>query len=185
MLKKLLLFAGMLMPFICAAQVDTSKIPIPMKNGIVYYEKSYELNASLPKQVHFKNAVNWFKTSFSDIGGDIRITDEKSGEISGRGVLKIKVNPNGNYYWLRFDVDIALGDSTYTFKAYHVYEKPIEKGISNEFSKIEYRWWDYRQGHPWSPEDITLFKGLDSKMDTLMISLQHKLSLNYDTLQHK
>ena len=175
MLKKLLLFAGVLMPFICVAQTDTSKIPIPMKNGIVYYEKSYGLNASLKKEEQFNNALNWFKTSFSNMGGSIKTASPQSAEIAGTGVFKVKVNQNGNYYWLRFDVDISLSDSTYTFKAYHVYEKPIEKGISNEFSKIEYRWWDYRQGHPWSPEDIVLFKGLDSKMNVLMASLDKQI----------
>lgn len=175
MLKKLLLFSVILAPLMCAAQSDTSKIPIPMKGNVIYYEQTAAVNTTLSKQVLFKNAVSWFKESFSNIGGNLKTADETSGEIDGTGVFKVKTSQTGNYYWLRFDVDISLGDSTCTFKAFHVYEKPVEKGISNEFSKIEYRWWDFRQGHPWSPEDVVLFRGLDSKMNGLIASLQKKV----------
>ncbi|MET2957039.1 hypothetical protein ABXV17_26765, partial [Vibrio harveyi] len=58
-------------------------------------------------------------------------------------------------------------DSGYLLTMNHYYERPAEKGISNEFSKVEYRWWDYRNGHPWSPADGRIFAGLDSATASL------------------
>ena len=66
-----------------------------------------------------------------------------------------------------------MTDTGYTYRAYNYYEKPIEKGITNEYSKIEYRWWDYRQGHPWSVEDKRLFTGLNNNSLTLLASLKN------------
>ena len=175
MLKKLLILSLVLAPFIGAAQTDTPQIPIPMKKGLIDYEQTISLNTSLPRQAQYKNMISWFNDTFSNTGGNIITADEKSGEINGTGNFKVRTSQTGNYYWLRFAVTIKLNDSVYTFKATNVYEKPVEKGISNEFSKIEYRWWDFRQGHPWSVEDTVLFRRMDSTMNSLMIALQNKI----------
>ncbi len=146
-----------------------------MKKNLIWYESSYGLNTGLQKQDGFKNAVNWFKDTFGNTGGNLITADATTGEITGTGNFKVRTSQTGNYYWLRFQVHISLSDTGYTFRAYNVYEKPVEKGISNEFSKLEYRWWDFRQGHPWSGEDSVLFRRMDSTMNLLMITLQNKI----------
>ena len=92
--------------------------------------------------------------------------------INGTGIFKVTTSTHGNYYWLKLKVSVVPGDDILTLRVYNVYEKPVGKGITNEFSKIEYRWWDYRQGKPWSSEDKILFKGLDSAITSLSASLQ-------------
>lgn len=77
---------------------------------------------------------------------------------------------------MRFVINIKVYNDGYTFTANSFYEKPIESGISNEYSKIEYRWWDYRQGKPWSAEDETLFKGIASDETALMASLENQMN---------
>ncbi len=49
-------------------------------------------------------------------------------------------------------------------------------GVTNDYSKIEYRWRDFRKGKPWNPEDEALFKGLDQQTLLLMTSLEKNIS---------
>jgi len=167
MLKKIFLLLFILPSFTGFAQ---SNIPIPMKNGIIFYEKSY--NSNLSKQELYSNAEKWLKNYFPEEKKIIKTP----GEIAGTGIFKIVTSQSGNYYWLRFNISIAVNDNGYTLKAFNVYEKPIESGISNEYSKLEYRWWDFRQGKPWSAEDEPLFKGLDLDMTSMMTSFEKNTS---------
>lgn len=157
------------------AQNNTG-IPIPMKNGIVFYEKEYTLNPTDSKDKLYQKASEWFKKNFAGVENEIRINDKKSGKFIGTGAFKVIVNDNGNYYWLKLVIDISVRDGGYVFQAYDYYEKPIEKGITNDYSKIEYRWWDFRQGKPWSSEDQKLFVGLDEHTLSLMASLEKDMT---------
>ncbi|MHB8209377.1 DUF4468 domain-containing protein [Mucilaginibacter sp.] len=164
--------------FICTLAIgQVSKIDIPMKKGKVFYEKSYELNPALQQDVLFKRALKWFKQDFPNTK-KIKLSAYKTtGEITGTGIFKIITADNGNYYFMRFGIVIRVHNGGYTFTATSFYEKPIESGISNEYSKIEYRWWDYRQGKPWSVEDTTLFKGIALNETALMASLEDQMKM--------
>jgi hypothetical protein len=150
-------------------------IDIPMKNGKVYYEKNYKLNSNLMQEELFNRALKWFKQDLPNTEKIKTSVDKKTGEITGSGIFKIVTSSTGNYYLMRFVMNIKVYNGGYTFTANNFYEKPIERGISNEYSKIEYRWWDYRQGKPWSAEDITLFKGIVSDETALMASLENQM----------
>jgi type 1 glutamine amidotransferase len=76
-----------------------------------------------------------------------------------------------HYFWLKFAWSIKTTGDRYTLIIKNYYEKPNLTGISNDYSKIEYRWWDFRHAHPWSDEDRRLFEGLDSSTLTLMDQL--------------
>jgi len=158
------------LPSIVFAQADTTKIDIPMKKGKVNYENISKNIAG--KAELFKRARHWFSTVFPDQSEGKAVIDEQAGIINGIGLFKVITSDSGNYYWLKFNVAIAITDTGYTYRAYNYYEKPIENGITNEYSKIEYRWWDYRQGHPWSAEDKRLFAGLNNNSRTLLASLK-------------
>lgn len=168
---KLLFALLMLVPVVNYAQTDAAKIDIPMKKGKINYEKAYIANKGLNKTELYNRAAKWFQKVFPDQQGK-STTNKESGEINGTGKFKVITSASGNYYWLRFNVDIVVSDTGYTFSTYNYYEKPIEPGITNDYSKIEYRWWDYRQGHPWSVEDEKLFTGLNSSTLTLMGSFK-------------
>jgi hypothetical protein len=172
MLKKLFFISFTLLPFISIAQIDNPQISFPMKNGIIYFEKNYNLNGGLQKGELYERALKWLKNTFPISGKSIKVSDKKNGEILGSGIFKIITSGSGNYYWVRFMVNIAVSNGNYSLKVYNFYEKPIESGISNEYSKLEYRWWDFKQGKPWSTEDQMLFKGLDADINTMMTSLE-------------
>ncbi len=172
MLKKLLLIFFTLGSFACCAQNNTSLIPIPMKNGIICYEKTYTLQEGSNKEELFNNALKWLKKSFPESTAEPETSDQKAGKIDGTGIYKIITSNSGNYYWIKFSLAIAVSDSSYSLKAYNFYEKPVESGISNEYSKIEYRWWDYRQGKPWSAEDQKLFTGLHTDLTGMIASFE-------------
>lgn len=141
-----------------------------MKNGKVNYES---ISKNIAGKVElFKRASTWFTTVFPDQSESKTVIDQQAGTINGFGLFKVVTSDSGNYYWLKFNVTIAVSDTGYTYRAYNYYEKPIEKGITNEYSKIGYRWWDYRQGHPWSVEDKRLFTGLNNNSRTLLASFK-------------
>jgi hypothetical protein len=152
-----------------------SDIDIPMKNGKVYYEKTYHLNSNLKQEELFNRTLKWFKQDFQNTEKIKASANKKTGVIAGSGIFKIVTSSTGNYYLMRFVMNIKVDNGGYTFTANNFYEKPIESGISNEYSKIEYRWWDYRQGKPWSAEDETLFKGIASDETALMASLENQM----------
>lgn len=160
----------------CIAQSDTQPVMMQMRNGKIYFDNTYALDAGLKKEELFNRAANWIKGAFQDPERGTINTDEKKGEIAGTGVFKIVTNASGHYYWLKFAVYVIVRNATYEIKAYDFYEKPIEPGISNEYSKIEYRWWDYRQGKPWGPEDKPLFEAMSKDVNEMLSSLQVAMS---------
>ncbi len=165
-----------LLPCLCIAQSDTQTVVMQMQNGKIYFDNAYSLNASLKKDELFNRAANWFKGAFQYPDKSIDVTDSKKGEVAGTGVFKITTSESGHYYWLKFAVNIVVHNATYELKLHDFYEKPIEPGISNEYSKIEYRWWDYRQGKPWSQEDKPLFEGMSKDLNEIEASLQATMS---------
>ncbi|MDB4900925.1 MAG: hypothetical protein JWQ63_206 [Mucilaginibacter sp.] len=168
-------FSILLILFSLKGFTQKSDIDIPMKNGKVYYEKSYELNSNFNQDELFNRALKWFKQDFQNTEKIKTSANKKTGEITGSCIFKIVTSSTGNYYLMRFVMNIKVYNGGYTFTANGFYEKPIESGISNEYSKIEYRWWDYRQGKPWSVEDVTLFKGIASDETALMASLENQM----------
>ena len=172
MLKKLIFASLLLLPFISMAQNNAAPVMMQMRNGKIYFDNAYALNVSLKKEELFNRALNWFKGYFPYPDKSISIADDKKGEIDGTGIFKIMISNAGHYYWIRFALNITVHDATYEVKVFDIYEKPVESGVSNEYSKIEYRWWDFRQGKPWSVEDQILFNGLDKDIDDMLASLK-------------
>ncbi|AYL95691.1 hypothetical protein [Mucilaginibacter celer] len=173
MIRKLLIVSLLLKPFISIAQGNnTSPILLQMRNGKVYFDNVYALNPTFKKADLYNKAQNWFK------GEEKAITtaNEKKGEIIGTYTTRVNIGTTGNYYFVRVVVDVIVYDATYEVKVYDVYEKPIEKGISNEYSKIEYRWWDFRRGHPWSGDDEPLFRGISAAVGSVMDSLGNEMN---------
>lgn len=173
-IRPLLFVLCMLMPLVNYAQQDTSKILIPMQKGKINYEQTFASSKS--KAELFERATKWFAATFPDEPSPLYKANKTTGEITGIGMFKVITSNTGNYYWLKFDVTIAVTDAGCAITINNYYEKPIEKGISNEYSKISYRWWDYRQGHPWSAEDKTLFTGLNQNTLQLIASLKQSIA---------
>lgn len=155
---------------------NNTGIPIPMKNGIIFYEQVYPVTGAINKEELYKRAARWFTQSFPDSKETIK-EDKANWKISGKGIFRIITKESeGHYYWLKPDITISVTDSGYSFQSYNYYEKPIMPGVTNDYSKIEYRWWDFRKGKPWNPEDEALFKGLDQHSLLLMASLETEMT---------
>ncbi len=172
MIKKLLFLCILLMPLMAIAQGNTSPILLQMRSGKVYFDNVYALNPTFKKADLYTKALNWFK-------GDektMTVANEKKGEVVGTYTTRVNIGNTGNYYFVRFVVDVIVYDATYEVKVFDIYEKPIEKGISNEYSKIEYRWWDFRRGKPWSADDEPLFRGISASVNNVMDSLGNEMN---------
>jgi type 1 glutamine amidotransferase len=162
--------------------VPASRMPIPMKNGVIHYEKDYGPAGHLDREERFNRAMEWFTGSVPGFSKKIRYADKEEGKIAGSGMFKVVTGNAGNYYELAFDLSITVTDTSCSFSTGNYYEKPYEKGISNEYSKIGYRWWDFRQGKPWSREDSILFAGLDSNSLALRRSFEQTMSPRFRVL---
>ena len=173
-MKKNTLFLALLISLMETAQQDS--IPIPMKNGIVFYEKADTINFKGKKEQAAVRALQWFGKSFGSVQDGLKVADVKKGDIEGTGIFKVPVSESGNYFWVQMQVKITVQENGYLFQAFDYYEKPIEKGVSNEYSKIEYRWRDFRKGKPWSSEDQKLFEGIHSNTLAIMNSLKKEMN---------
>ena len=166
-------YATLLRDAICWAGSDPLP-PIPMENGLITYSSASPGGSAatlsppvaLSKEERCRRALKWAGRHFP--GSDLRI-DKNKDSITGKGWLKIVTGRNGEW-GITFDYVITLTEDGAVLRATHFYEKPFEKGITNDYSKIEYRWWDFRQGKPWSSEDRRLFTGLHAAMSSFIDS---------------
>lgn len=174
MMKKLVFLSFLLLPLTVIAQGSASPILLQMRNGKVYFDNVYALNPTFKKADLFNKTLEWFKRNESV--ASITIASEKKGEIMGAYITRVNIGNTGNYYLVRFAVNVIIYDASYEVKVFDVYEKPIEKGISNEYSKIEYRWWDFRRGKPWSADDEPLFRGLSAAVNNVINSIDNEMN---------
>lgn len=171
-MKYLFLSFSVLCFDICFGQYDTAAFPIPMDHGIVFYQQSYAVNSTKQADDLYERALHWFGTPSREFKKTLTDQDQKSGILSGMITYKVLIPASSNYFWIRARADVHVVAGSFTVQVYDFYEKPIEKGITNDYSKIEYRWWDFRKGKPWSSEDGALFSGLHQGTKGLMSSLQ-------------
>lgn len=174
MMKKLLFLSLLFIPVIAMSQKGISPILLQMRNGKVYFDNVYALNPTFKKNDLFNKSLEWFKGN--ENVASITVANEKKGEIAGTYITRVNIGNTGNYYLVRLAVNVIVYDATYEVKVFDVYEKPIEKGISNEYSKIEYRWWDFRRGKPWSADDEPLFRGISSAVNEVIHSVDNEMN---------
>ncbi len=139
--------------------------PITMKGGMVDYSGSFDLPGS-------PTVGEGFERIKKVIGKAERVERDT---IGGSTEFKVMTGKPIPYFWMRFDWTVTVMAGRYVFHAQHYYEKPVGPGVSNEYSKIEYRWGDYRAGHPWSTADRPLFRAIDSVSRGIMEKLRRDL----------
>ena len=143
-----------------------------MQNGIIVYEEIIQMTKTLSVNKAHDEIKKWGSAEAPARQLNFQGNTGKNNMLEGSLQFKVNISPNGNYFWLKARVLISMGQDSMKVLIKDFYEKPVEKGVSNDFSKIEYRWWDFRKGKPWSPEDEALFSGLDLNCRQLMKSLQ-------------
>jgi len=152
-----------------AATTGPADLTIPMVDGRVTWQQQYTLRQG-PNQSELYHRL---KDALSNAPFGITTADPETGTILGTGNVKVTTSPEGHYYLIRFNYAVNIHDGQYTFKATRFYGKPVGVGTTSEYSKIEYRTWDNRLGHPWQPplEDHRLIRGLDSTVTAAMDKL--------------
>ena len=151
---------------------DTTSISIPMQNGLICYERSGREMSHADPSILYHRCRQWVEKEFAHKEHRIIQTDQVNRCFRAGISFRVNTAPNGNHYWLKPELELCISDTGYVIRLTHYYEKPVEPGITNDYSKIEYRWWDYRKGHPWSNEDTALFTGLNKQSLLLLISLE-------------
>lgn len=126
------------------------------------------LRKSQVQQASFR----WIKETFPETIIKITYDHQHNSIYTGEARIKIVTGYNADFYWLRFQFKLAATDSTYSLNISDLYEKPIEKGITNDYSKLEYRYWDYSHLKPWTRDDQPVFQGLLTAVNRLESSLK-------------
>jgi type 1 glutamine amidotransferase len=156
-----------------AASTGPAGASLPVSNRRVGYAHTYTPGAPVVPQSELFLRL---KQALTQSHLTITYADSATGIITGKGWLDLPVNDSGHRYQLMYDYNIGVTDGRYTFRTDHYYEKPINIGTTSEFTKIEYRWWDFQQGKPWHRDDKRLFLGLDSAMTVVMDSIYQRVN---------
>jgi type 1 glutamine amidotransferase len=190
-------YAGMLRDAVLwAASSGPASASLPLGDYRVSYNRNYTLGSPETPQselfLRLKRALSQpaaksspaipaSNASPANTSATPRLTithaDPATGTLLGKGHLDIPTNDSGHHYEINYDFDINVTDGHYTIHTDHYYEKPINIGTTSEFTKIEYRWWDFRQGHPWHRDDKRLFTGLDSSMTQTLDDIYKQVNL--------
>ncbi|GGB03928.1 hypothetical protein GCM10011511_29080 [Puia dinghuensis] len=167
-------YAGLLRDAIrWAASSGPATASLPMSDRRVSYQQQYIPGTPGAPQ---RELFHRLKQALTGPRFTITTADTSTGTLIGKGHLDIPTNDSGHHYQVTFDWTIAVTDGRYTFRTDHYYEKPVGIGPTSEYTKIEYCWWDFRQGHPWHREDQRLFTGLDAAMVMVMDSLYKEVN---------
>lgn len=148
-----------------AASSGPAGFSILMEDDRVTWSRKYTLPLG-PKQ---RELVQRLLDALSAGGLKITTADAETGTILGTGNMDVG-NTDLRYNWV-----VSVHDRRYTFSATHFYEKPADH--AGEYSKIEYRWWDFRLGHPWRPGDSALFTGLEQRIPKIMDDLYQRVNI--------
>ena len=175
-MSRYFLIIFLLQSFLSFGQYDTAQFPLPMKNRLIYYESNYNAGVQTDKNDVISRIKKWFEDTSAEVKKKIKSQSKWDTTVSGTVMFKVSTNDNGNYYWMRSQVIITPTDSGYTYQSYNYFEKPTFPGITNDWSKIEYRLWDFRRGKPWSPDDSRLFKGIHLGSLSLIESLEKEVT---------
>ena len=154
--------------------------PVSTKAGQVYYQKTYACN--VPREEAYRRAVQWFRQTFKGGEKTLCLTDPEAGIVGGSVLFDVPTPPlahpgpqgftgaPSNHYQIKCNLEIRVTDTGYVFVTSHYLDRATDKGITNDFSKVEYRWWDYHAENPWSAADQPLFEGLHNHTLALMQS---------------
>jgi type 1 glutamine amidotransferase len=191
------LFLSLVLVSLCAIRslniYATPSPPISTKNGKVYYQKTYIYDPSISHQEAYRRALQWFTQTFDGAGKTLAVADPEAGIIGGTAHFDLATGPaagpgaiagprgftgaQSGHYQLKCNLEIRVTDTGYVFITSHYMERATDKGITGDFSKIEYCWWDYHGGNPWSAADRPLFEGLHAHTLALMNSFKDDLSI--------
>jgi type 1 glutamine amidotransferase len=144
-----------------AASSGPANASLPLSDSRVSYDRNYTVSTPAVPQTELFLRL---KRALSQPPFTTTTADPATGVLIGKGLLDIATNDSGHHYLIGYDFCITVKDGHYSFRTDNYYESPVNIGTSPEFTKIEYRWWDFRQGHPWHREDQHLFTRLDSAM---------------------
>jgi hypothetical protein len=148
---------------------------LPVIQGKIVYDSTYAATGKGTEAEVLAKAAKWLKAEFTFPESGLTAVDKTNHQVTGVGIFKIPVSDDGHYYWMRANISVQHTVVGYRVVVTNVFEKPVEPGISNEYSKLEYRWRDYRNGKPWSAEDDNLFTGFVAALGKMQKSLQSSL----------
>lgn len=98
---------------------DTAKVHLPLKDGMVYYEKILEGMSGAKQEDLYTASLKWMAETFNDSKEVIQVKDKESGTITGSGVFKYFVQGFiGESGTISFMVDITTRDTKSRFRLY-------------------------------------------------------------------
>jgi uncharacterized protein len=149
---------------------------VATKNGQVYYQERIPYDKSLSRSEAYVRARQWYSQTFTGALKTLSLDDPISGVLGGTATFELATDPGSGpgavagpqgftgapstHYQIQCQLEIKVTDSGYVLTISHYRDRALDKGVTPDFSKVEYRWWDYHGGNPWSAADRPLFDGL-------------------------
>jgi len=106
---------------VAKAQIDTTRIDIPMKDGKIFYEGIVE-TPNLTKVDLYNNAKQWFVDYFKSSKDVIQNEDKDQGRIVGKGIIFISRKDNGSKgdYNDEITIQVDVKDGKYRYRIYNM-----------------------------------------------------------------
>jgi len=122
-MKKSILTLLVLLPLFTLAQKkqkDTSKVKMPIINGVITYEKITD-SLNRQKDELYEASIKWLANAFEDSKDVIRIKNKETGEIVGSGNF-IYTEPGllGSAQRMSFMIEIKAKDNKVRFRIYQL-----------------------------------------------------------------
>jgi len=149
--------------------------PITMKNGVIDYEQGYDLPGAPAVGEGYRRVKAVIDHSINRTKLPLRVTMADRDSIGGIGKLTVAGTRWSGRFLVKFDWTVSVTAGQYRMHTRHYFEEPLGPGVSHAWSKMEYRWGDYRAGHPWSSGDKLFFHAVDSATRAIMATLSSNL----------
>lgn len=160
------------MPLLSIAQKktkDTAKVHLPMKDGLIFYERVVD-NLSSTKITLYNTSLKWMAETFNDAKEVIQIQDKDSGTITGSGNFRYFVpgfiSEEGV---VSFIIDINLKDNKSRIRLYQFANLNYSGGVSSRIP-IDETYKSYLLEMRFPKENKKRYEILASKIEGILIS---------------
>lgn len=177
-MKKSILILLALLPLLSMAQKkqkDTTKVKIPMVNGIITYEKITD-SLNKKKDEIFDASLKWLANTFEDSKEVIRVKNKDTGEIIGSGNFTY-TEPGllGSNVRMSFMIEIKVKDSKARLRLYQLRYSILgssgyktHSSADSDYFPFEKRYIEYLNDKVYPTFNKKLFILIDQKTKAIM-----------------
>ena len=138
-MKKILVFFFLIVSIKSFAQTaaDEVKIPYPVKDSVVIYEKITEVPGK-PKEQIYTRVLAWYLGKYKGLNNELKTNDVSIGQLAGNGTFVVSTKAMlGTIisYDVNFDLQVDVKDGKYRCRIYNIRHTQQGKKETDLFAK--------------------------------------------------